>query len=263
MKKLKKFGSALNWLIFCGSLLLGTLDYRLAKAQTETPLPEGFAYLRDIDPTIIQEMRYFSHHNFVGRPIPGYFASQCILTTEAAKGLALVQADLKEYSMSLKVYDCYRPQKAVDSFVLWAKDISDNKMKKEFYPKVDKSTLFKDGYIAEKSGHSRGSTIDLTVVPLPVPKQAEYRDGEKLKTCYASASQRFKDNSLDFGTGFDCFDPLAHTANPQIDGIQKQRRLMLKSIMEKHGFKNYSEEWWHFTLSKETFPDRYFNFDVR
>jgi len=226
-------------------------------------LPDGFLYLDEVDVSIIQEMRYVGNHNFIGKPIPGYHVPRCILTIESAEGLAKVQAELKQYSMSLKVYDCYRPQRAVDSFVIWAKDIRDTKMKKEFYPRVDKTNLFKDGYIAEKSGHSRGSTMDLTIVPLPVPRQAKYNDGEHLMECFLPVDRRFEDNGIDFGTGFDCFDPLAHTANPEVGAVQKRNRLMLKSIMEKNGFKNLEEEWWHYTFKKEAFPDQYFDFEVR
>jgi len=226
-------------------------------------LLSGFTYLDEVDPSIIQEMRYLGNHNFIGRPILGYYVPRCILTVEAAEALAKVQAELKQYSMSLKVYDCYRPQKAVDSFVAWAKDLNDTKTRKEFYPKVDKTNLFKDGYIAEKSGHSRGSTMDLTIVPLPIPKQTEYRGGEPLFECYLPVDKRFKDNTLDFGTGFDCFDPFAHTANQEVGSLQKRNRLMLKSMMEKNGFKNLAEEWWHYTLRNEPYPDRYFDFDVK
>ncbi len=226
-------------------------------------LPRGFTYLYDVDPTIIQEMRYYGNHNFVGRPIRGYLAPKCILTIQAAEALVKVQAELKEFSMSLKVYDCYRPQRAVDDFIVWAKDRSDTKMKREFYPKIDKANLFKDGYISEKSGHSRGSTVDITIVALPIEKQAKYNYGERLFACDLPANKRFKDNSLDFGTGFDCFSTLSHTANSHIGDLQKQRRLMLKSIMEKNGFKNVAVEWWHYTLEKEPFPNQYFDFEVQ
>jgi D-alanyl-D-alanine dipeptidase len=222
-------------LLAAGVLVISLFGCASQTHRVGNGLPDGFVYLSDVDPTIIEEMRYFGNHNFMGRPITGYESPRCILTEAAAKGLAAVQAELKEYSMSLKVYDCYRPQRAVDSFVLWAKDLTDRKTMKEFYPKVDKSNLFRDGYIAEKSGHSRGSTMDLTVVPLPAPKQSTYEDGMKLAECYLPEGKRFNDNSLDFGTGFDCFDPLAHTANPLISLAQKQRRLMLKSLMEKNG----------------------------
>lgn len=233
------------------------------KAEDHESLPTGFVYLKDIDSSIIQEMRYAGNHNFVGKPIVGYVAPKCILTREAAENLRNVQTELKQYSMSLKVYDCYRPQQSVDEFVMWAKNLSDTKMRKEFYPKVDKSSLFKDGYIAKKSGHSRGSTVDLTVVPVPVPNQATFSEGMKLTECYSPSEKRFNDNTLDFGTGFDCFDPLAHTSNPAISPQQKRNRLMLKSIMEKNGFKNIPVEWWHFTLKNEPYPETTFNFLVK
>lgn len=193
--------------------------------------------LKEIDPTILQEIRYASSHNFIGRPIKGYSAPHCLLTRDAALALSKVQSDLKSKSLSLKVYDCYRPQRAVDDFVAWAKNLSDVKMKREFYPKVDKSNLFKDGYIAEKSGHSRGSTVDLTIVPLPPPSEAVYKEGQKLKPCTFVQGSRFADGSVDMGTGYDCFDPLAHTENTSISATQKWNRHLLKSTMEKFGFK--------------------------
>ena len=252
----------LVYLLFAVSALISGCN-SLKEKNTSEKIPDGFVYLSDISPSIIQEMRYATPHNFIGKAIPGYTKAKCILTTEAAKALASVQEELIQYSMSLKVYDCYRPQEAVDAFVNWAKDLNDNKMKAEFYPNVEKSNLFRDGYIAEKSGHSRGSTADLTIVRLPAAPQSEYHPANKLKACYLPASQRFLDNSLDFGTGFDCFDLLAHTANPEITSEQKQNRLMLKSLMEKNGFKNLKEEWWHFTLKDEPFPNTYFNFKIQ
>jgi len=166
-------------------------------------------------------------------------------------------------SLSLKIYDCYRPQRAVDHFVRWAKDIKDIKARAEFYPTVDKRNLFRDGYIAEKSGHSRGSTIDLTIVPVPVPVQEQYRPGQPLHACYAPAVKRFKDNSIDMGTGFDCFHELSHPGNLKVGRQQRTHRLLLKTLMDKHGFKNYDKEWWHFTLRSEPYPDTYFDFPVK
>ncbi len=230
--------------------------------QIESPIPKGFVHLKDVDASIVQDMRYATDHNFIGKPIQGYSAQACILTAETAQALKQVQTELKQKSLSLKVYDCYRPQKAVDHFVAWAKDTKDTLMKKEFYPHVDKANLFKDGYIAEKSGHSRGSTMDLTIVEIPTAKQESYKHGDSLSECILPKAKRFKDNSLDFGTGYDCFDPLSHTDNPKITGVQKQNRQLLKSVMEKYGFKNYADEWWHYTLKDETFPDTYFNFPV-
>ena len=150
----------------------------------------------------------------------------------------------------------------MDHFVRWAKDIGDTKTRKEFYPTVDKRNLFRDGYIAEKSGHSRGSTIDLTIVPVPVPAQEQYSPGQPLHACYLPAGKRFKDNSIDMGTGFDCFHELSHPGNLKVGLQQRNNRLLLKTLMDKHGFKNYDQEWWHFTLRDEPYPQTYFDFPV-
>jgi D-alanyl-D-alanine dipeptidase len=219
--------------------------------------------LQEIDPTIVQEIRYATSHNFVGRPMEGYTVGRCLLTRQAAEALAKVQAELKAQSMSLKVYDCYRPQRAVDDFVAWANDLGDLKMKDEFYPKVDKTNLFKDGYIAKKSGHTRGSTVDLTVVPVPVPGEASYKKGQPLAACTLPTGQRFEDNSVDMGTGYDCFDPLAHTNNLEVGPMQRANRLLLKQLMEKYGFKGIATEWWHYTLVNEPYPDQYFDFEIK
>src|SRR5690606_12124201 len=193
--------------------------------------------------------------------VTGYEAPKCLLTPAAARALAAVQAELRVFRLSLKTYDCYRPQRAVDDFVRWAQDTADTRMKAEFYPAVAKQNLFRDGYIAERSGHSRGSTVDLTIVPLPVPPQPEYRPGEPLRDC--RSADRYADNSLDMGTGYDCFDPLSHTANPAVDAEAARNRLLLRLVMEKHGFTNYANEWWHYTLRDEPHPDTYFDEPVR
>lgn len=181
-----------------------------AGAQREPRAPGDFVALRSVDPTIIQEMRYPYEHNFTGAPVDGYDQPLCILTRPAAQALHRAQTKLRRRGYSLKVYDCYRPQRAVDNFVRWAEDPDALAMKAEFYPRVDKSRLFADGYIAEKSGHSRGSTMDLTLVKLPALPTRPYRHGQPLAPCYAPKAQRFPDNSIDMGTGFDCFDTLAH-----------------------------------------------------
>ena len=135
-------------------------------------------------------------------------------------------------------------------------------MKAEFYPHVDKRVVFKEGYIATKSGHSRGSTMDLTLVRLPARPEAHYRPGQNLVSCTAPAWQRFRDNSIDMGTGYDCFDPLAHTYNGRVKGKQRANRLMLREPMIAAGFKGLKEEWWHFTLRDEPFPETFFDFPV-
>ncbi|MHB9099767.1 MAG: M15 family metallopeptidase, partial [Syntrophales bacterium] len=161
--------------------------------------------IEKVIPSVLLDIRYFGHHNFVGEKVDGYLAPKCLITRTAAESLAKVQGELREMSLSLKIYDCYRPQRAVDHFVRWAQDIRDVKTKEEFYPTVDKRNLFRDGYIASKSGHSRGSTVDLTIVPLPAPKQGTYTPGQPLVACFSSTDKRFRDNTIDMGTGFDCF----------------------------------------------------------
>lgn len=226
-------------------------------------LPSGFVDAREVIPSLVLDMRYSGIHNFVGARIDGYNAQRCILTRKAAEALAGVQQDLSTFGLSLKVYDCYRPQKAVDHFCGWAADAADAKMKKEFYPTVDKANLFRDGYIAAKSGHSRGSTVDLTVVALPLKAQEEFAPGDRLYECYLALPKRFGDNGLDMGTGYDCFHELSHPENAQVGGQQRANRFLLRLLMEKHGFAPYDREWWHFTLKGEPFPDVYFDFPVK
>ncbi|MCF3122433.1 M15 family metallopeptidase [Streptomyces arenae] len=233
-----------------------------AYAKPEPKAPKEFVALRDVDPTIIQEMRYFTPHNFVGERIDGYKKPMCVLTGPAAKALHKAQRALLREGYSLKVYDCYRPQRAVNHFVRWAEDLGDERMKGEFYPRVDKSRLFEDGYIAEKSGHSRGPTVDLTVVRLPAVPTRPYVPGEPLTPCFGPQSARFPDNSVDMGTGFDCFDTLAHTDDSRVTGVQRANRDLLRNVLAKEGFVNLPEEWWHFTHKPELFPDTYFDFPV-
>jgi D-alanyl-D-alanine dipeptidase len=235
---------------------------RTAAAQPESVAPSDFVSLREFDPTVLQDIRYFTPHNFTDAGVDGYRAPLCILTRVAAEALRLAQQQLIARGYTLKVYDCYRPQRAVDEFVSWAQDARDQRMKAEFYPRIDKSTLFRDGYIDSRSGHSRGSTVDLTVVRLPALPTPAYIAGEPLVDCTAPASARFPDNSIDMGSGFDCFDPLAHTLDPRIQGEQLANRLLLKDIMQAQGFVNYPNEWWHFTYQPEPYADTYFDFPV-
>ncbi|MEV8413852.1 M15 family metallopeptidase [Streptomyces niveus] len=240
----------------------GTSATSTGSGVSEPTAPDEFVALRTVAPTIIQEIRYVTPHNFVGEPVDGYEQPLCILTRPAARALQRAQWKLLRQGYSLKVYDCYRPQRAVDHFVRWAKDLQDERMKPEFYPQVDKSRLFADGYIAEKSGHSRGSTVDLTIVKLPAKPTRPYVPGEKLVPCYAPQGERFRDNSVDMGTGYDCFDTLSHTDDPRIQGERRANRQLLKSTLAGVGFTNLPEEWWHFTHKPELFPDTYFDFPV-
>lgn len=227
-----------------------------------TNKPDRFVDIQTVIPGVLLDIRYHGPHNFLGERVDGYLAPKCYLTQEAADALALVQKDLEPYSLTLKIYDCYRPQRAVHHFVRWAKDIENTKTRKEFYPTVDKRNLFTDGFIAGRSSHSRGSAVDLTIVLLPAPPQPDYTPGQTLSECYLPSGKRFLDNSIDMGTGFDCFHELSHTANAKIGEQQKINRLLLKSLMEKHGFRNYDLEWWHYTLQNEPYPDTYFDFVI-
>jgi zinc D-Ala-D-Ala dipeptidase len=222
--------------------------------------PSSFVALDDVDPTILQDVRYATAYNFVGRPIDGYREPVCILTRRAARALKRAQGELRDKGYTLKVYDCYRPQRAVDHFARWARSDS-RTMKREFYPRVSKRRLFDEGYLARRSGHSRGSTVDLTLVKLPAaPQPAWSRREFGLTPCTAPKPRRFPDNSVGMGTSYDCFDPRSHTLNSR--GRALRNRLLLKRTMEAAGFEPYDKEWWHFTLRDERYPDRYFDFPV-
>jgi D-alanyl-D-alanine dipeptidase len=228
----------------------------LAGSTLFAKLPEGFVYLKDIDSTILQDIRYYSVFNFVGKRVDGYKINKCIITEKAAKALHEVQNELLAYGFTLKVFDAYRPQKAVNHFYRWAKEVNDTLTRKFFYPDVDKRNLFKDGYIAEKSGHTRGSTVDLTIVPLFVIKE------ESFAVKFETDILNFDDMSLDFGTKFDYFSSKSATQNLEINYKCMINRALLRTMMEKHGFKNYTLEWWHYTLINEPFPETYFDFDI-
>jgi D-alanyl-D-alanine dipeptidase len=236
-----------------------------APAPSAEPPPQvpDLVSVAALDATIVVEARYFGSHNFVGRPVDGYEAPLCLLARPAAVALARVQAELRPFGLGLKAYDCYRPARAVAHFVRWAADPADTVMKAEFYPDLDKGRLFELGYIAERSGHSRGSTVDLTLVPLPAPPQPIWQEGDPRVACTAPVALRFRDNTLDMGTGYDCFSELSHTENPAVGALAARNRLLLRSVMEKHGFANFSQEWWHFTFRPEPYPETYFDVPVR
>lgn len=221
-----------------------------------------FVDVRAVAPDIALDIRYATRHNFIGRPIPGYESAKCLLTRDAAEALARVQHELSASGLALKVYDCYRPQSAVDYFVAWARDLTDQAMKAEFYPSVNKRDLFRDGYIAARSGHSRGSTVDLTIVARPIQPSQSFDPARALRSCENERAGRFADTSIDMGTGYDCFSMRSHTLNPTIAAQQRANRLLLKRLMESHGFVGLAEEWWHFTLSAEPYPETYFDFPI-
>ncbi|MEV0428739.1 M15 family metallopeptidase [Micromonospora sp. NPDC050495] len=224
--------------------------------------PADIVDLAAVDPSVRTDIRYAGAHNFVGRPITGYAEPRCLLTRPAAEALHRVQTAALAQGRSLKVYDCYRPQRAVDDFVAWAKRPGEQQMKGEFYPAEPKDRLFADGYVGAPTAHSRGSTVDLTLVPVPTPDQPGYAPGQPLVACTAPAGRRFADNSVDMGTGYDCFDPRAHTADARITGTARDNRQLLKRLMTAQGFENYPREWWHYRYLDEPYPKTYFDFPV-
>ena len=233
-----------------------------APALAGAALPRGFVYLRDVDPTIVQDIRYAGSHNFVGRPIRGYLAAECILSARAANALATVQRKLAEQKLSLIVWDCYRPKRAVDDFFRWSRDPAHSEMKAEFYPRTDKEKLFALGYLARRSAHSRGSTVDLGIIPGGFSSLPPSNPPQSLKACTAPKGERFEDGTIDFGTGHDCLDVLAKTSNALAGGIARHNRQMLKSSMQAAGFRPYFREWWHFELIDEPFNGDGFDFEV-
>lgn len=223
-----------------------------APVATERDMADGFVRLAALVPDAIQDMRYHGADNFVGRPVAGYEAGICILSEPAARALQAAQAELHTVGMRLKVFDCYRPQAAVDDFVQWARDLSDQKTKPAFYPDVPKSELFQRGYIAAQSGHSRGSTVDLTVVVLDAQ-----RAGRVVRGPLAEGSD------VDMGTPFDWFGTQSHTENSTLSPDVQHNRRWLRALLQRQGFRNLPQEWWHYTLQPEPYPERYFNFAVR
>ena len=232
---------------------------------TERPaLPDGFVRLSAVAPEIAQEIRYTTAYNFVGAPIDGYRAPECVLTEPAAVALRGVARALAEDGLGLKVYDCYRPRTAVRHFVRWANDPAALAMKDAFYPTEPKGQLFSRGYIATRSGHSRGSTVDLTLVRRPVAASVLTRfpspDGA-LARCDAPRGERLDERDLDMGTAYDCLSTRSATDDGRVSGEARRNRDRLRAAMSAGGFRNYAKEWWHFTLRGEPY-ETHFDFPV-
>ena len=244
---------ALRLIVATGALCLSS--------ASRAELPDGFVYLSDIDPSIIQDIRYYGGHNFVGRRIDGYDAPECVLTREAALALSRVQALLRKENVSLIVWDCYRPARAVADFMRWSKNPAERGMKAEFFPNTAKNSLFARGYISSRSAHSRGSTVDLGLA-LKAASPAAFDPAAPLVACTAPEKERFQDGALDMGTGFDCFDSRAKIANTALTGEAQKNRMRLRRAMIVVGFKPYDNEWWHFELENEPFRGKSFDFPV-
>ena len=231
-------------LLICGIIVVSSCRKTNVEAEVSTVNPtedtSQFVTLTDVVPDVILEIRYFGTYNFVGDRIDGYLEPTALLTKQAADSLRAVSDDVIKLGYRLKIYDAYRPQMAVDHFVRWAADFDDTRMKTYFYPNLEKNVLFPQEYICEKSGHTRGSTLDLTLFDMTTEKE------------------------LDMGGTFDWFGPESHP--DYTEGITKQQfqnRMILRDAMMRHGFKPFNTEWWHFTLENEPFPDTYFTFPVK
>jgi zinc D-Ala-D-Ala dipeptidase len=219
----------------------------VAVVPAAAQVPNGYVYLTDIDASIVQDIRYASAHNFIGRPARGYGYPACILTEPTAQALKRVQDRLRPDGLTLKVFDCYRPARAVRDFVQWSQDPWDEKMKREFYPLHNKADLFALGFLAEHSSHARGNAVDLAIARIDGPPQDAKTKGP-LKPCHLPLPRRYDDGTLDFGTAYDCFHDYSSTAHPAIKGEARLNRDRLVAEMKAEGFKNYAREWWHFLL---------------
>ena len=215
------------------------LMYSYSSTTHAQDVPDNFIYLTEVIPYVEFDLRYYSDNNFIGQPIPGYHGNALIVSLQSAIALKKVQQDLAYSNFALKFFDAYRPQQAVDYFVRWANDPDDIRMKAQYYPNVDKDELIPKGFIAAKSSHSRGSTVDVTIISL--------ENGQE----------------LDMGTPFDLFDQKSWPSDTTVSVQQCANRQLLRSVMSKHGFAGLEEEWWHFTLFDEPYPDTYFDFPVK
>lgn len=225
--------------------IIATAAVSSASAQS---LPGDFVYLRDVDPTIIQDIRYATPNNFVGRPLAGYGAGECVVKREVGLRLKAVQQDLAAQNLSLKMFDCYRPARASLDMVKWSQNGHETAADRRYNPRIPKTELFRLGYIASRSQHSTGAALDLTLVDLKADNSARIDPSKSYADCTAPVEARLPEGSVDMGTGYDCTDVKGHTAAPSINPDQRAWRKRLVTAMAKQGFVNYSKEWWHFSL---------------
>jgi D-alanyl-D-alanine dipeptidase len=232
--------------------LFAFLAAALATAAHAQALPGGFVYLRDVDPTILQDIRYASSNNFIGRPMHGYDAAECVVKREVGLKLKAIQAELAKRKLSLKMMDCYRPMRATSDMLAWSRDGKPGG--RRFNPKFDKRDLFRFGYISPYSQHSTGAALDLTLVDLTADNSATFDPSKTYADCTAPVAQRAPEGSIDMGTGYDCTDLKGHTASAAITPEQRRWRQELVAAMRSQGFVNYSKEWWHFSLPGAVWP---------
>jgi zinc D-Ala-D-Ala dipeptidase len=211
-------------------------------------LPGGFVYLRDVDPTIILDIRYATSNNFVGHPLAGYKAGECVVKRDVGLRLKAVQQELAKQKLSLKMFDCYRPARASMDMVRWSRSGKETPAERRYNPAFRKADLFRLGYIATYSGHSTGSALDLTLVDLAADNSGKFDPAKTYADCTAPVEQRAPEGSIDMGTGYDCSDMKSHTTSPAITPEQRKWRSTLVAAMRKQGFVNYFREWWHFSL---------------
>lgn len=226
-------------------LLTATVLARSAAAQAP---PGDFVYLRDLDSSILQDIRYASANNFMGRPIAGYDAAECVVKRAVGLALQKVQRELAPQGLSLKTLDCYRPARAVADMVAWSKNGQETAAERRYNPAVRKQDLFRLGYIANHSQHSTGAAVDLTLVDLSADNSGAFDPARAYADCTAPLAARAPEGSVDMGTGYDCSDVRGHTAAASITSAQRRWRILLVAVMARQGFVNYSKEWWHFSL---------------
>lgn len=218
-------------------------------ATAETALPEGFVRLAAVAPGIVQDMRYADVGNFTGNVVPGYLKPSCVLARPVAEALARVQARLVPRGLSLAVFDCYRPRRAVLAFLQWAQRSGEPAEARWFWPRITKPEIVEKGYVARQSSHSYGNAVDLTIVQLSGRQgPAEPRLPVLTGPCHVPSNDRGPAGALDMGTSFDCFDVASHTAFPGLTAEAKANRALLVREMAAEGFRNFAREWWHFSL---------------
>ena len=259
--------------LFCAALFLPV------SGKGETQLPEGFVYLSDIAPEIEQRIKYAGPDNFLGRPVEGYQAPRCILTQAAARALKTTAQELAKENLRLRVFDCYRPERAVADFVRWSQNPKPASTRSYYFARYSKAGLFRAGFIAKRSGHSKGSTVDLTLAhrskppvspvqrkpPILLPADQSQTKTSLTSRCDAANLEHRKPlkGALDMGTDFDCFSSLSATNSGKITRQAQANRKRLLTAMQHAGFRNYATEWWHFTLLDAPFHKQYFDFVIQ